>query len=190
MLKRSANLTSTALTQDFDMDCQSQVTQILTSEPVSEHVLTRAAISELYRFSGLSWKEIAGLFRVDPQTVHFWASGRPMNEHDEEHLQHLRTVILKIDCGFSEKNHTVLMTKKDEILPLDLLTNHEYERTIALLGPGKGRKVRPYSRVSSEIAKLRTPRSPAERINALHDSVTPTSGRLISAKSIKTIQKA
>jgi DNA-binding XRE family transcriptional regulator len=185
MLTRSANLASTALAQNFGLDCQCPELQTVASEPVTERVSISTAISELYRFSGLTWDEMASLFKVDRQTLFFWEGGDHMAPNDEEHLWNLRRVIQKIDRGASDRNRVLLVSKKDGNLPLALLTEREYDRVIALLGPGPGREIIPYSKITSEIAARLAPPPPAVLLQARYDPVAPPCGRIISATPIK-----
>ena len=61
-----------------------------------------AVIGELRRLSGLTWDQLARLLGVSRRSVHFWASGKPMAQSNEEHLRRLLAVVRKVDRGFCE----------------------------------------------------------------------------------------
>ena len=102
-----------------------------------------AAIGELRRLSGLTWDQLARMFSVSRRSLHFWASGKPMSPSNEEHLQRALAVLRKIDRGAATANRTALLgVREDGSIPFDLLVNGNYERVVALLGPGDGRRAR------------------------------------------------
>ncbi len=45
-----------------------------------EEMTQGGKICEVRRLSGLTWKQMAGIFGVTSRSVHFWVSGRPMSE--------------------------------------------------------------------------------------------------------------
>ena len=143
-----------------------------------------AAIGELRRLSGLTWDRLAGLFGVDRRSLHFWASGKPMNAGNEERLHRLLGVLRRIDRGSAAANRAALLdADADDELPLDLLARGEYDEAVARLGAGKGRRVVHASPSVAERAR-RAPRPPEELVEALHDRVHPPSGRLVSATTV------
>lgn len=144
-----------------------------------------AAIGELRRLSGLSWDQLAHLFKVSRRALHFWASGKAMAPSNEEHLQRLLSRIRQIDRGSASANRTALLAAQNGgEIPLDLLAQGQYDRAVALLGPGQLRPVHA-PRLSATAAAARAPRPPEELVGALQDRVHPTSGRLLAAKAVR-----
>ena len=56
------------------------------AEATADAENTRQAISELRRISGLTWEQLGELFEVSRRSVHFWASGKPLNAANEQRL--------------------------------------------------------------------------------------------------------
>ena len=79
-------------------------------QPEEEEVAqsTSSAIMELRRLSGLTWEQIATLFNVARRSLHFWASGKPVNAPNEERLRRVLTtdpgtgVMRHADAGYPE----------------------------------------------------------------------------------------
>jgi DNA-binding transcriptional regulator YiaG len=148
------------------------------------------AIAELRRLSGLTWDQLARLFKVSRRSLHLWANGKAMTSSHEERLQRVLAVVRKIDRGSASENRTLLVgAREDGDIPLDLLAARNYDRVVSLLGAGTGRKAVPPSRLSPEAKAARAPRPPEELVGALQDRIHPTSGRLLAAKPIKLARR-
>lgn len=150
-----------------------------------------AAISELRRISGLTWEQLARLFRVSRRSVHFWASGRPMTAGNEEHLQRVLAAVRKLDRGSASSTRALLFRMAgDGSLPFDLLAAREYDRVVSALSSGAvrddtaSRSSSRTSKLSSEARAARAPRPPEELVDAYQDRIHPTSGRLLFSKPI------
>jgi transcriptional regulator with XRE-family HTH domain len=134
------------------------------------------ALSELRRLSGLSWEQLARVMGVSRRALHFWASGKPMARTNEEHLQRVLAAVRTIDRGSAAANRTALLGSLDhELIGVDLLAAHQYDRVISLA-----------SRISASARRARTPRSPAELVGALHDTVHRDTGPARPARSVRT----
>lgn len=172
--------------QDFVWQSQRSFVQTTAGAVVLSMKPTGAAIGELRRLSGLTWDQLARVFSVSRRSLHFWASGKPMASSNEEHLQRVLAVVRKIDRGAVSENRSALLgAREDGSIPFDLLVAGDYERVVALLGPGQARRVSP-PMLSEEARAARAPRPPEELVGALQDRVHPTSGRLLAAKPIAT----
>lgn len=144
-----------------------------------------AAFAELRRLTGITWDQLARLFKVSRRSVHFWASGKSMNQSNEEHLRRLLAVIRKIDRGSASANRAALLAvHEDGSIPFDLLVAEQYERVAALLGPGEARRVQT-PKVSPEAMSPRAPPPPEELVDALQDRIHPASGRLLTANPVR-----
>lgn len=148
-----------------------------------------AAIAELRRQTGFTWDQLARLFQVSRRSVHFWASGKPMNQGNEEHLQRLLAVVRKIDRGSARANRSALLGAcEDGSIPFDLLVAEQYERVAALLGSGDARRVRA-PKLSADAMAARAPRPPDELVDALQDRAHAASGRLLGAKAVRVTRR-
>lgn len=150
---------------------------------------TPSAIGELRRLSGLTWDQLAGLFDANRRSLHFWASGKPMNAGNQERLHRLLGVLRRIDRGSAAANRVALLDGGESgDLPLDLLARGDFERVVELLGTGPGRRPAGPRPSPEEIAR-RAPRPPAELVGALHDRVHPASGRRLSLDDLRKARK-
>lgn len=152
---------------------------------------TSAAIMELRRLSGLTWDQLAELFGVDRRSLHFWASGKPLNAGNEERLRRTLSAVRRMDRGGARENRTLLLSEVAGATPFDLLTTGEYDRFAELVGVGKGRsqaKPRPLAR---EAREEREPQPLEELLGALqdHDYVNKGKGRLLSSTPVRTGRK-
>jgi transcriptional regulator with XRE-family HTH domain len=147
---------------------------------------TSSAIMELRRFTGLTWEQLAGLFGVARRSLHFWASGKPVNAPNEERLRRVLAVVRKADRGFAAKNRALLFEDRDGAVPLDLLAHGEYDAFIALVGAGPGRRELNLMPLSPEALEARKPPPPWQLVGALQDSVHRDVGRARPARALKT----
>lgn len=145
-----------------------------------------ANINELRRLSGLTWDQLARLFRINRRSLHFWASGKAMAPTNEEHLQRLLAVIHKIDQGTASINRALLLAAGDNgVIPFDLLATRKYEEAVSLIGAVNtaARAVLPSLSETAKAARM--PRAPEEMIGALQDSVHQKNGTIRAAKSLR-----
>jgi transcriptional regulator with XRE-family HTH domain len=165
--------------------------QTTAGREVPNAILAAGALSELRRRSGLTWDQLARLFKVSRRAVHFWASGKPMTKPNEEHLQRVLAVVRRFDRGSAGANRALLVAPLEGTKdPIDLLAEGQYERVAKQLGSGPANRpaARP-PKLSREARAARAPRPPAELVGALQDRVGPTSGRLLSSTPIVTSRK-
>jgi hypothetical protein len=163
-----------------------RVTQTTSGLSVSLGDRPGAAIAELRRLSGLTWDQLARLFRVSRRSLHFWASGKAMTPTNEEHLQRLVAVLRKVDCGSGNANRAMLLIPHgDGTIPFDLLAEGRYEQVVSLLGPGRSfPRVMP-PQLSNEAKAARAPRPPEELVGALQDQIHREMRVARPAKSVK-----
>lgn len=146
-----------------------------------------AALLELRRISGLTWDQLARLFGVDRRSLHFWASGKPLNSSNEEKLQRLLATIRRLDRGSASENRSLVMQPQPNgLIPFDLLVEGRLEQALALIGtlPSISRpRIAPRA---VRVSPAHSPRPPAELIDARQEPVHTNKGRLISATPIRT----
>jgi DNA-binding transcriptional regulator YiaG len=157
--------------------------------PVVDARHAGSAIAEVRRLTGLTWDQLARLFNVSRRALHFWASGKAMAPSNEEQLQRLLAVVRKIDRGSAEANRALIFgVLEDGTIPFDLLANSQYERVLALLGPGSVQQLR-RPPVAAEVLAASAPQPPEELVGALQDRVHPASGRLIESKAVRAVRR-
>jgi len=141
------------------------------------------AISELRRLSGLTWRELAHVFRVSRRTLHFWASGEQMSVPHHERLVRLVTFLRRVDRGWGKENGALFRLPDERgSSPLDFLAAGEFERAFSMLGPGSGAP-RPSPRpLGDETREARKPLPPDVLADARHETVHTDSGRRRPAK--------
>jgi transcriptional regulator with XRE-family HTH domain len=154
-------------------------------EEDTEAQSTSSAIMELRRLSGLTWEQLATLFNVARRSLHFWASGKPVNAPNEERLRRVLAVVRKADRGFAAKNRAMLLEDRDGVVPFDLLARGEYETFIELVGTGPGRRELKLAPLSPEALEARKPQPPEELVGALQDRVHVDVGRARPGRAVK-----
>jgi len=146
---------------------------------------TRLAILELRRLTGLTWDQLARLFRVARRTLHFWASGKPLNAANEEQLHRTVAAVRAIDRGSASENRTLLFQERRGLIPFDLLADGRYDEVVAQVGMGPGRAQRRLPPLSAQVQAARTPLPPDALADALQDTVHRDVGRGRAARTAK-----
>ena len=150
---------------------------------------TRQAISELRRISGLTWEQLGELFDVSRRSVHFWASGKPLNAGNEQRLMEVLDIVRTADRGDARSTRSALLDVHDGSAAFDLLVEERFDEARAQLGVGGGRPRPVLGELSAEAKAARAPLRPEELVEAQHDRIHPASGRLLTARPIKTRRK-
>jgi len=144
-----------------------------------------ASIGELRRLSGLTWDQLARVFKVSRRSVHFWSSGKAMAASNEEHLQRVLAVVRKVDRGSAVANRTALLGAADGGgIVLDLLVLGEYEKVIEQLGISDLRR-QPAMRLSEDARAVRAPLPPEVLVGAIQDRIHRDSGVVRTARSVR-----
>jgi DNA-binding transcriptional regulator YiaG len=144
-----------------------------------------AVIAELRRLSGLTWEQLAQLFQVTRRSLHFWASGKPMTPAHRAHLDGLLATIRQIDRGSAGPNRELLMARHGDTTAFELLERGEYDRVLALIGPGNARARVRSPRLAPEVLAARAPRPPGDLVGALQDRVHLEKPGKVTAKPIR-----
>lgn len=142
---------------------------------------TSAAISELRRLTGLTWSQLAGVVGTSRRSLHLWASGSKMNANNEVNLGRILVAIKQIDRGTAKANRELLLCDHDGELPIDLLSSNnkqELTRLVELVGPSpkNARQILARIPLSREAQLARKPISPAQQLDAKHESVHISKG--------------
>ena len=95
---------------------------------------TASRIRELHRRSGLTWEQLAALFRADRRTIHLWASGRPMRAAQIDKLSKLTDAVVRFDRGNSTATRDFLLTARIASKPLiELMEEEKFGELAAIL---------------------------------------------------------
>lgn len=147
---------------------------------------TEAAVHELRRLSGLTWDQLASLFRVSRRTVHFWASGKPLNAGNEVQLRRVLATVLFIDRGSARENCGLLVAPAVRgHSALELIAEGRFEEVKEALGRGAGR---PRKIVATGLPSVGRVASPADLVGAKHERVHKEQGRSRPAIATRTRQ--
>lgn len=140
----------------------------------------------------MTWEQLARVFGVSRRSLHFWASGQPINAPNEEHLRRLLAVLRQADRGSAQGNREMLLHERNGIIPLDLLSEKRHDEFLQLVGEGPGRrhiKLTPLSREAREAREARKPLPPEQLIDALQDRVHRDPGRGRAARTVRTMRR-
>ena len=152
----------------------------------TSNLAASAAIAELRLRSGLTWDQLARLLGVARRSVHFWASGKPLNAANEERVGRLLAVIRHIDRGEARKTRTALLSPLDDgTVPFDLLMQEQFDLVADRLGAGLQRVPLTLTPLSSEAQAARKPSPPDARVDAYPDSVHRDVGGARPARTVK-----
>lgn len=146
---------------------------------------TGHAISELRRISGLTWEQLGQIFGVTRRSVHFWASGKPLNSTNEARLMRVLDVIREAYRGDARNTRAALFQVTDSSTPFDLLTVERFEEARELLGKGVSRSVTHLTKLSGAETAARRPRPPDELVGALQNRVHRDEGKSRGAKAVR-----
>ena len=146
---------------------------------VPESQTPSVALLELRRLSGLTWDQLARLFGITRRSLHFWASGKPLTPAHEERLSRLLATVRRLDRGSAHANRTLLLgMHADGCIPFDLLVVGQYQRVLALLGPGHA-SARPRPAALAVDARVaRAPHAPEDVVGSLPDRVHKEIGKV------------
>lgn len=147
------------------------LTEIADASRDNAEETTDQAISEIRLISGLTWEQLSELFGVSRRSVHFWASGKPLNAANEARLMQTLDVIREADRGDAQSTRAALFYTRDGVTPFDLLADGQFRAARARLGKGPGREKIVLTELSAAAKAARKPLPPGELIDAIHDTV-------------------
>ena len=121
--------------------------------------------------SGLTWDELGQLFGVSRRSVHFWASGRPMNADTERHLLKVLDIVQAADRGDARSNRDALLAVSEGDSAFDLLMSREFEKASLRLGRGQGRRSIKLGELDAAARAEHVPPPVDILLNAMNDVV-------------------
>ena len=150
-----------------------------------EPVATRKAISELRRISGLTWHRLGQLLGVSRRSVHYWASGKPLNADNQERLMRVLDIVRAADRGSARSTRAALLDVGEGTTPLDMLAARRFDDARRALGQGRGRPVPALAGLSPEARAARKPLPPEELYDAKSERVHREPGRARAARVVR-----
>lgn len=141
-------------------------------------------IFELRRLTGLTWAHLARLLDVQPRSLHFWASRRPMTAANEERLSRLLAVMHRINRGSASLNRALLLSAGTGELVFDLLATGRYEDAIAQAGQGCT-SPRSLSPLSQAARAARMPPAPQMLVVARAENIHRDEGVSRPARAVR-----
>ncbi len=151
----------------------------------SETEATRKAVSELRRISGLTWEQLAGLFGVSRRSVHFWASGKPLNAGNHQRLMRVLDVVRDADRGTARSTRAALLDARAGTTPFEMLADQQFREAYLALGRGRTRLVPALTPLSAAAQTARKPLPPDELYDAKSDRVHQEPGRARAARTAR-----
>ena len=146
---------------------------------------TRRAISELRRLSGLTWDQLGELFHVSRRSVHFWASGKPMNVSNEQRVAQILDAIRAVDRGDARSTRAALLEVKDGVSAFSLLIDGQFDSVRAMLGSGSPRPTYAHTQLSATAKAARKPLPPGELIDAQNERIHKDHDQSRAARSVR-----
>jgi len=156
---------------------------------IADAETTRQAISELRRISGLTWEQLGELFDVSRRSVHFWASGKPLNASNEQRLMEALDVVRAADRGDARSTRAALFEVRDGTTAFAFLTAERFEEARAILGTGIARARPALAELSAAAKAARKPLPPEDLVDAQHDRVHQDRGRSRAARTVRNTRR-
>jgi len=147
---------------------------------------SRHAICKLRRISGLTWDQLATMFQVSRRSVHFWASGKPLNSKNERRLAQVLEVVETADRGTPRATRLALLETRGEVSALSLLTEERYGEARELLGEGTPHQKPALTQLSATAKAARKPLPPEELVDARNERVHRDHGQARATHTVRT----
>ena len=151
----------------------------------AEPEATRRAIANLRRISGLTWRQLGQLLGVSRRSVHYWASGEPLNADNEQRLMRVLDIVRAADRGRARSTRAALLDASDGTTPFDMLAAMRFDDARRTLGQGRAGPVPALAELSAEAKAARKPLPPEELIDAKSERVHRDLGRARAARTVR-----
>lgn len=172
-------------TRDSDPTASGPSRDAVATQMEIEVEITRRAVSELRRISGLTWEQLAGLFGVSRRSVHFWASGKPLNATNHERLMRVLDVVRYADRGVARNTRAALLDVREGTTAFEMLADQRFREARVALGRGRTRRVPVLTPLSAAAQTARKPLPPDELFDAKSDRVHEEPGRARGARTAR-----
>ena len=155
----------------------------------TEPEATRRAISELRRISGLTWHQLGQLLGVSRRSVHYWASGKPLNAGNQKRLMRVLDIVRAAYRGSARGTRAALLDVGEGTTPLDMLATRRFDDARRALGQGRARPVPALAGLSAEARTARKPLPPEELYDAKSERVHRELGRARAARVVRNTRR-
>ena len=172
-------------TRESDPTASGPSRNAMVTQVEVETEATRKAVSELRRVSGLTWEQLAGLFGVSRRSVHFWASGRPLNAANHERLMRVLDVVRHADRGTARGTRAALLEAREGTTAFEMLADQRFWEARMALGRGRTRLVPSLTPLSEAAQTARKPLPPYELHGAKSDRVHQELGHARAARTAR-----
>jgi hypothetical protein len=143
------------------------------------------------QLTGLTWDQLAKLFRVSRRSVFLWASGKAMSAENEEFMARLLAFVRWMDRGSVLANHELLLTDTREgLIVLDLLGAGQFDEARARVGVSRVVSRRTSPALSAEARRDKEPPRPEDLLEALQDPIQIAPERVLSTRRIRRPARA
>ena len=150
---------------------------------------TRKAVSELRRISGLTWEQLGQLLGVSRRSIHFWASGKPLNASNERRLMRVLDIVRVADRGSARSTRAAMMDASQGTSAFDMLAAQRFDDARFVLGQGRARFVPALAGLSEEAKAARRPLPPEELYDAKSERVHREPGRARAARTARDTRR-
>ena len=150
---------------------------------------TRRAVSELRRISGLTWHQLGQLLGVSRRSIHYWASGKPLNAGNQKRLMRVLDIVRAADRGSARSTRAALLDVGEGTTPLEMLAARRFDDARRALGQGRGRPMPALAGLSAEAKATRKPLPPEELYDARSERVHRETGRARAARAVRNTRR-
>lgn len=155
--------------------------------PHSDPKTTSRAIFELRRISGLNWDELAQLFEVSRDTIHSWASRKPLDADEERRIMRALDVVRYADRGTSRATRKALHDTDAGTgrSPFELLAKQRFDEASKALGKGTPMYRPKLGELDQKSKDARKPLPLEVLLNARQDRIHEDLGRTRVVRSVR-----
>ena len=158
-------------------------------EPGTELEATRRAISELRRISGLTGHQLGQLLGVSRRSVHYWASGKPLNAGNQKRLMRVLDIVRAAYRGSARGTRAALLDVGEGTTPLDMLAARRFDDARRALGQGRAWPMPALAGLNAEARAARKPLPPEELYDAKSERVHHEPGRARAARVARNTRR-
>jgi hypothetical protein len=126
------------------------------------------ALQEIKSTTGLTWQQLARVFKVNPRSLHLWMDGKALDSAHQERVYRMLTIVRELPFSGAFQNRTFLLAPQpDGTILLDLLARGDDDAFMARIA---GTPARASVGVAS-LANDRRPLPPSILMDATQDTV-------------------
>jgi len=128
----------------------------------------RSVLQEIKSTTGLTWQQLARVFKVSQRSLHLWMDGEAMDSIHQERLYRVLITIRRLPFSESFQNRAFLLSPQaDGTIPLDLLASGDDDAFVAC---ATGAPARPITGTSVP-GDDRRPLPPSILMDAMQDNL-------------------